>query len=231
MFCLIMSNAKQLSFPEPKQHGGRRQGAGRKPSGPRAGLPHRARPKHSASHPVHVTMRARDGLPSLRSDALLQKALREAIACGHKSSFRVIHFSIQSNHLHLIVEANDTPSLSRGMQALSIRMVHAVHSALGTAGRVFSDRYHAHELRTPRETRNALLYVLQNWAKHGKGRGYDPASSASWFDGWSVPPPQPDEPQIVARPRTWLVTLGWRRHGLLRPGERPREKLASGVIA
>ena len=180
-------------------------------------------------------MRARDGLPSLRSDALLQKALREAIAHGHKSSFRVIHFSIQSNHLHLIVEANDTLSLSRGMQALSIRMVHAVHRALGTGGRVFSDRYHAHELQTPRETRNALLYVLQNWAKHGKGGDYDPASSARWFDGWSVPPPQrpeaQEEPPIVARPRTWLVTVGWRRHGLLRPGERPRERPGPRVIA
>jgi hypothetical protein len=122
---------------------------------PRAGLPHRARAKHSASHPVHVTVRARAGLPSLRGDALLQNALRDAIAPGHKSSFRV----------------------------------------------------------TPRETRNALLYVLQNWAKHGKYPGYDPASSAPWFDGWSTPPPQRDEPQIVARPRTWLVTVGWRRHG------------------
>ncbi len=231
MFCPIMLASKQLSFPKPKQHGGRRPGAGRKPSGPRAGLPHRARPKHSASHPVHVTMRAREGLPSLRGDVLLQKALREAIAHGHKSSFRVIHFSIQSNHLHLIVEASDTQSLSRGMQALGIRMVHAVHRALGTVGRVFSDRYHAHELATPRETRNALLYVLQNWAKHGRGRDYDPASSALSFDGWSVPPPPRDEPQIVARPRTWLVTVGWRRHGLLRPGEQPRDRVGKRVIA
>jgi hypothetical protein len=176
-------------------------------------------------------MRAREGLPSFRNDALLQTALREAIAHGHKSSFRVVHFSIQSNHLHLIVEASDTQALSRGMQAPGIRMVHAVHRALGTGGRVFSDRYHAHELQTPRETRNALLYVLQNWMKHGKGRGCDPASSALWFDGWSVSPSRCDDPQIVAQPRTWLVTMGWRRHGLLRPGERPRERLGPRVIA
>jgi putative transposase len=88
---------------------------------------------------------------------------------------------------------------------------------------VFGERYHAHELKTPRETRAALLYVLQNWAKHGSGGDHDPRSSARWFDGWAVPPPSELtlDARIVATPRTWLVTVGWRRHGLLRPGERP----------
>jgi hypothetical protein len=169
-------------------------------------------------------MRAREGLPSLRNDRLIFEALCGAIAAGHKPSFRVVHFSIQSNHLHLIVEAHDTQALSRGMQALAIRMVHAVHRALGPPGTLFADRYHAHELKTPRETRAALLYVLQNWAKHGPGGDYDPRSSARWFDGWSQRPPLSDRcagDAVVAAPRTWLITVGWRRHGLLRPGEKP----------
>jgi putative transposase len=126
--------------------------------------------------------------------------------------------------LHLIVEADDAKALSRGMQALSIRIVHAVHRALGHGGTIFSDRYHAHQLRTPRETRAALLYVLQNWAKHGPGGDYDPRSSALWFDGWTRPPKATPESRLVAQPQTWLVRLGWRRHGLLRPGERPRSQ-------
>ena len=108
------------------------------------------------------------------------------------------------------------------MQGLTVRLARAVNRALGGRGTVFADRYHAHELKTPRETRAALLYVLQNFAKHGEGGWYDPLSSARWFDGWTVPPPRGDEAAIVAVPRTWLVTLGWRRHGRLRPAERPR---------
>ena len=145
-------------------------------------------------------------------------------------AFRVVHFSVQSNHLHLIVEASDKNKLSRGMQGLTIRMARAVNRASNGKGSVFVDRYHAHELKTPRETRAALLYVLQNWAKHGPGGAYDPLSSAVWFDGWTRPPTVEAPPSMVAAPRTWLVTVGWRRHGLLRPGERPTA-LASASCA
>jgi hypothetical protein len=166
-------------------------------------------------------MRAREGLPSFRSDKLLFEAIRRSIASSEKDAFRVVHFSVQSNHLHLIVEAQNERALSRGMQALSIRMIHAAHRALGHGGSVFADRYHAHYLKTPRETRAALLYVLQNLAKHGPGGDYDPRSSAIWFDGWTRPPAPSAEAPMVASGRTWLVRQGWRLHGLLRPGERP----------
>jgi putative transposase len=166
-------------------------------------------------------MRAREGLPSFRSDRLLLEAVRGSIGSSEKDGFRVVHFSIQSNHLHLIVEAENELTLSRGMQALSIRVVHAAHRALGHGGTVFAERYHAHQLRTPHETRAALLYVLQNWLKHGRGGDYDPRSSAFWFDGWGRPPPKIEDEPIVAKGRTWLLRMGWRRHGLLRPGERP----------
>ena len=208
------------------RHGGARPGAGRKPSGRKVGVPHRRRAPHLARNPVHVTLRAREGLPSFRSDRLLFEALRNSIAVSEKTGFRVVHFSVQSNHLHLIVEADDEQALSRGMQGLSIRMAHAAHRALGHGGTIFSDRYHAHQLRSPRETRAALLYVLQNWAKHGPGGDYDPRSSAPWFDGWTrLPEPTPG-PCLVARPQTWLVRVGWRRHGLLRPGERPHRQVS-----
>jgi REP element-mobilizing transposase RayT len=222
-------SGEQLSFREPKTHGGARPGAGRKPSGRRVGVPHQPRADHRPSHPVHVTMRAREGLPSLRGDKLVLEAVRSALAEGHKPAFRVVQFSIQSNHLHLIVEASDKDSLSRGMQGLAVRMARGVNRALSAEGSVFADRYHAHELKTPRETRAALLYVLQNWLKHGQGRGHDPCSSARWFDGWKERPPANPDPPVVATPRTWLVTLGWRRHGLLQPEERPGRRQERGT--
>ena len=204
------------------RHGGARPGAGRKRSTGKVGVPHRRRERHVARHPVHVTMRARGGLPSFRGDRLLLEGIQGSIAASEKPGFRVVHFSVQSNHLHLIVEADDERALSRGMQGLSIRMVRAAHRALGHGGTILADRYHAHELETPRETRAALLYVLQNWAKHGPGGDYDLRSSAPWFDGWTRPPEIESGPCLVATPRTLLIRMGWRRHGLLRPGERPR---------
>src|SRR5271170_1991751 len=130
----------QLTLPLPKGRGGARKGAGRKPNGPRAGVPHRARFAHKARHPVHVTMRAREGLPSLRADKLVSSAVRAALAAGQKGAFRIVHFSVQSNHLHLIVEASDSQALSRGMQGLTSRMARAVNKALDSSGTIFADR-------------------------------------------------------------------------------------------
>jgi len=70
-----------------------------------------------------------------------------------------------------------------------------------------------------------LVYVLQNWRKHLSGvRGFDPRSSAAWFTGWRVAiPTPPRHPPIVAA-RTWLASVGWRRHGLIDLDEAPRPR-------
>ncbi|HEX7125604.1 MAG TPA: transposase [Thermodesulfobacteriota bacterium] len=112
-------------------------------------------------------------------------ALREAIRLAQRErAFRICHFSVQSNHIHLLVEATDRQALSRGVQGLVIRMARAVNRALQQRGKVWGDRYHRRDLATPREVRNALVYVLNNFRKHGAPpRVVDPCSSARWF-GW-----------------------------------------------
>ena len=131
---------------------------------------------------------------------------------------RVCQFSVQSNHFHLLVEASGREGLSRGMQGFAIRVAKAVNRALGRAGRVFVDRYFARVLKTPREVRHAIGYVLNNARKHGSiAGGIDPCSSARWFDGWDRPVATGVEWRVapVAAARTWLLRLGWRRHGSL----------------
>jgi len=168
--------------------GGRRTGAGRKPAPGRRPMPHRRRAPHDPRCPVHVTMRATPDLPSLRGDRLFA-AIRRALRAASGSTFRLIHYSIQSDHLHLVVEADGPTRLAHGMQGLAIRVARAVNRALARRGAVWSQRYHAHLLRTPREVRNALVYVLVNWRKHILGaRGLDPRSSAAWFTGWRPAP-------------------------------------------
>ncbi|HVT09955.1 MAG TPA: transposase [Polyangia bacterium] len=152
-------------------------------------------------------------------------ALEPAIASASRTDFRVVHFSVQGDHVHLIVEARDKVALSSGLRGLSIRAARALNRAACRSGPVWADRYHARDLSTPREVRHALCYVLHNSRKHGRPVVYvDPCSSARWFDGWRDHDPIFDfaaDPPPVARPRTWLLTTGWRRHGLLRLDEKP----------
>lgn len=146
------------------------------------------------------------------------------IAC--KEDFRVTSFSVQSDHVHMIVEATNKEHLARGMRGLASGMARRVNRALGIRGSVWGDRYHRHDLTTPREVRNALVYVLQNGAKHHRSFAVlDPFSSAAYFDGWaSAHRLRPrDGPSPVARPRFWLLTTGWKRRGLLRLDERPAQ--------
>src|SRR4029453_4428492 len=129
-------------------------------------------------------------------------------------------------HLHLIGEADGGSRLVRGCQGLAVRVAKAVNHILTRRGAVWGDRYHARPLRTPREVRHALVYVLQNWLKHIPGaRGRDPRSSAAWFDGWRARPVRAPGPAPVRAPRTWLARIGWLRHGRLRAGEAPRMAL------
>jgi putative transposase len=222
--------ARQLELPgtEPKRPwGGARVGAGRKrQKGSRASVPHRARPAHRARHPVHVTLRARRGLPSFREQAIFI-AMRAAITDALRSarigaSFRVVHFSVQSDHVHLIVEAHDKRAMARGMLGLNVRLARSINGVLGVRGQVWGERYHGHALRTPRQVRNAIVYVLMNAKKHGvRLSGIDPLSSAPWFDGFAGITARTDE-RPVAATRTWLGGTGWRRRGLIRLEEHPR---------
>jgi putative transposase len=201
--------------------GGCRAGAGRKPASGRRSVPHQRRPVHKSRFPVHVTLRGVCGLPSFRGDALFAP-LRTALTRASTMTFRVLHFSVQADHLHLVVEA-ERSSLSRGVQGLAIRAAKAINRTLRRRGKVWSDRFHAHPLRTPREVRNAFVYVLANVKKHIPGtKGMDPRSSARWFDGWRRVVADPEKPSSVARARTWLARVGWRQHGLIDVEEAPR---------
>jgi REP element-mobilizing transposase RayT len=219
--------------------GGKRRGAGRKPKGEHAGVSHAKRPKLCARHPVLVTMRLRPGLRSLRCNDT-HRLVRGALeASSELERFRVVEYSVQSNHLHLMVEATDTRHLRAGASGLVIAFAKRLAALLGWPrgnGRVWGERYHSRELGSPREVRNALSYVFNNFKKHGAithGDGIvDRYSSAPSFAHRHVPPalavPIPETaapdppPWRPDRPRTWLLATGWTdHHGPLNTNERP----------
>jgi hypothetical protein len=183
---------------------------------------HDRRPGHEARNPVLVTLRAARGAPSLRSHRVF-RAVRGALARASSGAFRVVHFSVQQDHLHAIVEADGRAALTKGMRGLAIRIALAVKRATG-GGKLWGDRYHARALASPREVRNALVYVLLNFRKHLRAApGVDPYSSGPWFDGWARSPRTLGGSPAAVTARTWLAAVGWRRAGgTIRLDETPR---------
>ena len=183
--------------------GGKRKGAGMKPNGAKAGVSHLRRADFAARHPVHVTLRVLPGVGFLRGYQRLraiEEALREA---RERFSLRIIHYSVQGMHLHLIVEAEDRRAIARGMQGLAIRLAKRLNRLVRHHGPVFADRYHSHVLRSRREVSNALRYVARNYAHHAREhvpRDFvDPCSSARWLET----SPSADAP--VAPASVWLL--------------------------
>ncbi|HKA87516.1 MAG TPA: transposase [Haliangiales bacterium] len=225
---------RQLALPRPPTWGGPRENSGRKPTGqfgydhrgrPQPGVSHRLRPELNPRHPLHVTLRAVNGSPSMRNLAvareigkLLKRRARHELPC------RVVHFTIQKDHIHMIVEAEERTALSRGIQGLASGIARVVNRTTGCAGQLWRDRYHARPLRTPTQVRNCLIYVLRNGVKHGSTAfAVDPCSSAAWFDGFDGQPPARTDWAPVVPPRTWLLATGWRARGggEIRAGEAP----------
>jgi REP element-mobilizing transposase RayT len=204
--------------------GGKRPNAGRKPGlNPRQR--HRGRPPLAARFPCHVTIKVRPDVPSLRTVKLVREFEESISRTSERGEFRLVHYSLQPNHAHFLVEAKDRHALGRGMKSLGSRLSRAVNRVFGRRGPVLADRYHLHILKTPREVRAALAYVLLNARRHAKKAlravRLDPASSARWFDGWRGRRSEPERATPVAQAHTWLLRAGWRRHGLLDPAEIP----------
>ena len=216
-----------------RMHGGKRKGAGRPCKGARPGERHKARPAHNRRHPVHVTMRVVDDVTTLRQDDVYMQLREATIVTSKRTDFRIVHMSIQWNHIHMIVEADDKQALSRGVQGFSISAAKRVNATITERtgvrrrGRVIEDRFHARVLTSPRAVRHAIAYVLGNWRHHREDERWalrrtsvDPFSSGLQFSHWKelahspvlFPIPAAHYPLIVYRPRTWLLSTGWHQH-------------------
>jgi REP element-mobilizing transposase RayT len=225
----------QLKLPGTSTWGGRRDKAGRKRGRNQS---HTRRPPVARSYPVHVTIRFLNR-KSLRQPWHFSAVKRVLTDMRSKRPFfGVAAYSVQENHLHMIVEADGPEAFASGIRSIAIRLAKRLNRSLGRTGRLFKDRHHRHVLKSPLEVRNALAYVLLNRRKHLQERGgplgsqLDAYSSSRWFDGWSEPVRSllyrsrqllPDSaPVLVSPARTWLVQIGWHRdHARIGPLEVP----------
>lgn len=219
-----------------RTHGGARAGAGRKPvldARGRQRMSHIERPAIDKRHPQHITLRVSPDLGWLRkrdTHAAVRGAMRQVL--GRAAKFRIVHYSLQNTHLHLLVEAEDKSALSRGMQAFMISAAKRINAAISRRRRyarrrrgvVFIDRYHAEDLGWVRQVRNAISYVLNNWRRHHVdadpthrlcGGQLDPFASGLAFFGFrerlSSQRPPGYEPPPTSLPQSWHLRAGWKK--------------------
>jgi REP element-mobilizing transposase RayT len=194
--------------------GGARCGAGRPRN--RGGLPHEPRPEIRPYQPVHVTLKMAEHVWNLRSERSYAVIHRSIEAARRRADVRIVHFTIEGNHLHLIAESSGTWALGNTIRALSIRLARGLNRMMGRSGPVFADRYHAHVLRTPAEVRHAVRYVVGNHASHQARRGR--SMRESWVDPFSSATAKvPRAAQgvlfaesVTAAPQTWLLRAAGR---------------------
>lgn len=220
--------------------GGKRAGAGRKPVMGRPGVSHGKRAPVNPEHPLHITL-------SMTIHSLRKQRVFETICQTFKEvnrergeEFRIVHFSVQANHIHLLVEAQSNQALSGAMQSLNLRLHYRLNKLLRRKGSLLRDRFHDRELTSARAVKHVLAYVFANFIKHNTrearlGFAMDPYSSAIYFDGFAAADdttpysmgwlsaardsatgdtPLEDAPP-VARARSKLLSYGWKREGLL----------------
>lgn len=237
--------------------GGLRSGAGRPRKDGRSNVPHRKRAPHRAEWPALITLRTR--WRSLRTQFVFP-TIRWAIAASNRkwakasasngaAFFRICQFSVQGTHLHLLVEASSGRTLERAVRGFSIRLAKQLNRLIFGKGALLADRYHSLPLKSSRSVRNALVYVLANFRKHGHGSHGHPIdrySSAPYFRGFvetaqmartavrsgASPPEQrvpsthsdfsPRSTSPVMPPASWLLQRGWLQHGRISVWESPR---------
>lgn len=226
---------EQLAF-EIRTWGGKRKGAGRPRKGVRASEPHKLRERFDRTRPVHVTLRVHAEVPKLRRRPFYKAINRAAAAILDRTDFRIVHLSLEDDHIHLIVEADHNEALAEGVKAFESSAAQRINRAIGEQrrkprrGTVFADRYHARFIGSPTQARRTIAYVLNNWRRHRRDAGMesmfwdvDYFSSGPSFTGWREleaghvldPVPETYVPLPVARPQTWLLSVGWRKAGTI----------------
>ena len=177
-------------------HGGRRRGAGR-PKGTR--VSHGRRPRFRKPTPVHVRLRVRRHVWNLRSGRSWRRIRRAFEKARGRFGARIVEYSVQGNHLHLIIEADDDGALSRAMQGLCIRLAKALNALMSGSGTVFDDHYFSRLLKSPTELVRAIAYVLGNHQHHF-------GTPSALYTSAELSPAERIE--LLSVPIGWLLSVG-----------------------
>ncbi|MCA9597602.1 MAG: transposase [Myxococcales bacterium] len=207
----------QLPSDRKRGWGGRRAGAGR-PRRRESGVAHLQRGDTSADVAVHVTLRVQKHVYKLRSKRCFRVIQKAFAAWQQRNGFRLVHFAVMSNHVHLVAEAESRQALSRALQGISIRIAKGLNAVMQRRGKVFADRFFSRVVHDARDMRNVLAYVLNNARRHCiagsvKKNWVDEFSSAHAFDGWTVPIESRAQAPPPVAPALSLIMQNWKYAG------------------
>ena len=184
---------------ERRSHGGARPGAGR-PRSKTTRVPHTRRPEMGGEIPANLTLRIdhiTDWGGNLRDLVTMEVILRCFEVAKDRFGMRICHYSVQSNHIHLLVEADDRECLIRGMRGLTTRLARNLNKHWGRKGKLFTDRYHSKPIEDAEHGENTIAYLGRNDLKHNSAYTITPSIPA--------PPPWP----TAAGPRATCASTSW----------------------
>jgi REP element-mobilizing transposase RayT len=201
----MKSTSSQLELSFPRLRRAKRHPPERTPTRQRSRVPHDTRPE--VRGPLHVVWRIRRGLPGLRTPRGLRRLERAFRQGKERDGFALLHYSIQHDHLHLMVEVKNKRNLSKGLQALGIRLAKSLNSFWHRQrGGVFAERYFAAALKDWRQIWRTVRYVLNNGRKHGSWTVRsqpDPYSSGRWYIDWRRDICRPLRSSPVMEPKSY----------------------------
>lgn len=148
-----------------------RKGGGRRPKHDK-GIRHIKRPEIKRLTSLHLTVKIlkdKAGIKNKQTLALLKHAILKA----RKKGLRIIHFTLEYDHVHLLVEANDNEVLGRGMMVFGVTMAKGINRLKSIKGTVYKHRYHFRKINSPRELKNVLHYIFNNGIKHKTAKSLD----------------------------------------------------------
>jgi hypothetical protein len=140
------------------------------------GIRHTKREAILGPRPLHLTIKLIRA--DIQNKAIL-KALRHAIFRARLQGLRVIHYSLEHDHIHLYAESSDNKILGKAMKALGGSLVKRINKHFLSKGRCYKTRYHLRILRSATEVKNVINYILKNGIKHRRTKSViDPYNSA-----------------------------------------------------
>lgn len=152
-----LRKGRQLKLNNPKN-------AGRKAIHDK-GIRHTSREEIFKPSPLHLTVKLKRA--DIQNKVVL-RILKHAIYRSRLQGLRVIHFSLEHNHVHLYAECESNFVLGKAMKAFGVTFVRRVNKLKKIKGQLYKYRYHLRVLKSARDAKNVINYILKNGIKHGR---------------------------------------------------------------
>lgn len=130
-----------------------------------AGIRHTKRPDLTRPSSLHLTVKIEKSKANLKNKNVLA-ILKKAIFNARRQGLKVIHYSLEYDHIHLIIEADNNRTLGKGMQAFGVTLAKAINRMRKVKGQVYKHRYHFRQITSSRQLKNVMTYIFNNGVKH-----------------------------------------------------------------